>query len=54
MRTTTADPATTTPAQAFDLDIRALEAHDAGASLIRVTDDNCGSTCPQACATNIG
>jgi FxLD family lantipeptide len=53
MRTTT-ETGSTGPEQAFDLDIRALETEDAGPSLVRVTDDNCGSTCPQACATNIG
>lgn len=40
--------------QAFDLDVRALEIDDAGPSLVRNTDDNCGSTCPNACATDIG
>ncbi|GAA1897431.1 FxLD family lanthipeptide [Actinomadura bangladeshensis] len=38
----------------FDLDIRILESSDAAASLINLTDDNCGSSCPKACATNVG
>ncbi|MFG2091825.1 FxLD family lanthipeptide [Spirillospora sp. NPDC048824] len=38
----------------FDLDIRVLESSDAAASLINLTDDNCGSSCPKACATNVG
>ncbi|MFA1550759.1 FxLD family lanthipeptide [Actinomadura chokoriensis] len=37
----------------FDLDIRVLEVGDA-ASLINLTDDGCGSSCPNACATNVG
>ncbi|SNQ46606.1 hypothetical protein FRACA_1480014 [Frankia canadensis] len=38
----------------FDLDIRVIEVGDAAASLINLTDDGCGSTCPKACATNCG
>lgn len=38
----------------FDLDIRVIESSDAAASLINLTDDNCGSSCPNACATNVG
>lgn len=38
----------------FDLDIRVLESSDAAASLINLTDDGCGSSCPNACATNVG
>lgn len=37
----------------FELDIRVIESTDA-ASLINLTDDNCGSSCPNACATNMG
>ena len=38
----------------FDLNIRVLEFSDAAASLINLTDDGCGSSCPNACATNVG
>jgi FxLD family lantipeptide len=38
----------------FDLDIRVIESGDAAATLINITDDNCGSTCGGACATNMG
>lgn len=38
----------------FELDIRVLESSDAAASLINLTDDGCGSSCPKACATNVG
>ncbi|MBE1533236.1 FxLD family lanthipeptide [Actinomadura algeriensis] len=38
----------------FELDIRVLESSDGAASLINLTDDNCGSSCPKACATNVG
>ncbi|RGA05562.1 FxLD family lantipeptide [Microbispora triticiradicis] len=34
----------------FDLDVSVVEAADAG-SLISVTDDGCGTTCPKACTT---
>ncbi|QKZ20368.1 FxLD family lanthipeptide [Streptomyces chartreusis] len=39
---------------AFDLDISVLESGDGAATLINLTDDGCGSSCPNACATNIG
>jgi FxLD family lantipeptide len=38
----------------FDLDIRVIEFGDRAATLIQLTDDGCGSTCPKACATNPG
>ncbi len=38
----------------FDLDIRVIEFGDAASMLVNVTDDNCGSSCPRACATNMG
>jgi FxLD family lantipeptide len=38
----------------FDLDIRVIESGDAAAILINLTDDGCGSTCPNACATSMG
>jgi FxLD family lantipeptide len=38
----------------FDLDITVLESVDSTASLIELTDDGCGSSCPRACATNVG
>lgn len=34
------------------LDIRLIEVIDP-AGLVNVTDDNCGSSCPKACATNV-
>lgn len=37
----------------FDLDITVLETSDEAATLINLTDDGCGSTCPSACATAI-
>ena len=41
-------------ADAFDLNVRVVEFGDAADMLINVTDDGCGSTCPKACATNMG
>ncbi len=38
----------------FDLDIRVIEFGDQAATLIELTDDGCGSTCPKACVTNPG
>jgi FxLD family lantipeptide len=38
----------------FDLDIKVIESGDVAATLINLTDDGCGSTCPKACATNMG
>jgi FxLD family lantipeptide len=38
----------------FDLDIRIIESSDEFATLINLTDDGCGSSCPSACATNVG
>lgn len=37
----------------FDLDITVLETSDEAASLINLTDNGCGSTCPGACASAI-
>jgi FxLD family lantipeptide len=37
-----------------DLDISVLESGDGAATLINLTDDGCGSSCPKACATNVG
>jgi len=37
----------------FDLDIRFIEnGPEANALLIASTDDNCGSSCPNACTTS--
>jgi FxLD family lantipeptide len=44
----------TTDPDAFDLDIRIVEFGDAAVTVVNVTDDGCGSTCPRACATNVG
>jgi FxLD family lantipeptide len=44
----------TAHAEPFDLDIRVIEFGDAAVPLINLTDDGCGSTCPRACATNVG
>jgi FxLD family lantipeptide len=44
----------TTGPDPFDLDIRLIESSDNAATLINLTDDGCGSTCPKACATNMG
>jgi FxLD family lantipeptide len=41
-------------ADPFDLDIRIIESGDDVASLINLTDNGCGSTCPRACNTNAG
>lgn len=41
-------------ANAFALDITFLESSGQDAMLINLTDDGCGSTCPKACATNMG
>ncbi|MGH3798645.1 MAG: FxLD family lanthipeptide [Pseudonocardiaceae bacterium] len=37
----------------FDLDIRVIESGDTAATLINLTDDGCGSTCANPCATNV-
>ncbi|MEN8654353.1 FxLD family lanthipeptide [Streptomyces sp. 21So2-11] len=40
----------------FDLDISVLESLESGdgqATLINLTDDGCGSTCSNPCATNV-
>lgn len=49
-------PRSGTPADSdpFDLDIRIIESSDEFAVLINLTDDGCGSSCPSACATNVG
>ena len=47
-------PAQVAEAEPFDLDIRVIEASDAAAALINLTDDGCGSSCPNACNTNAG
>ena len=44
----------TTDPDPFDLDIRIVEFGDAAVTVVNVTDDGCGSTCPRACATNVG
>jgi FxLD family lantipeptide len=38
----------------FDLDIRVIESGTAAAILINLTDNGCGSTCANPCATNMG
>lgn len=43
-----------TQQDAFDLDIACIESGDAAATLINLTDDGCGSTCSNPCATNMG
>ncbi|WP_017623422.1 FxLD family lanthipeptide [Nocardiopsis chromatogenes] len=35
--------------EGFDLDIRLIETSDEAESLINLTEDNCGSSCPNAC-----
>jgi FxLD family lantipeptide len=44
----------TTEPDPFDLDIRIIESGGLAATLIDLTDDGCGSTCPKACATDAG
>ena len=38
----------------FDLDIRIIESGDAAATLLNLTDNGCGSSCPKACVTSAG
>ncbi|WP_152691982.1 FxLD family lanthipeptide [Nocardiopsis sp. RV163] len=40
------------PESPFALDIRLLENSDSLAQLINLTDDGCGSSCPNACTTS--
>ncbi|CAL2073776.1 FxLD family lanthipeptide [Streptomyces murinus] len=47
-------PVGTAAGDPFDLDISVLESADDAASLINLTDDGCGSSCPKACASQIG
>jgi FxLD family lantipeptide len=54
MSTTTQSSPVEIEVDPFDLDIRVIEAGDTAAALINLTDDGCGSTCPKACATNMG
>lgn len=35
----------------FDLDIRFIEAGDTVDHIIKMTDDNCGTTCQSACTS---
>ncbi|TYB40792.1 FxLD family lanthipeptide [Actinomadura chibensis] len=53
MTHSTVEPLTAVDEDPFELDIRVIESTEA-ASLINLTDDNCGSSCPNACATNMG
>ncbi|MFL1375784.1 FxLD family lanthipeptide [Nocardiopsis protaetiae] len=39
-------------ATTFSLDITLVEDTDAFAESINLTDDNCGTTCPNACCTS--
>jgi len=44
-------PSTSDPSlEGFNLDIRLIETSDDASSLINLTDDGCGSSCPDACA----
>lgn len=38
----------------FDLDIRFIECGPDADTVIAMTDDGCGSTCPSACTTSTG
>lgn len=45
----TAVPVTSTADSEFDLDVSIVESGPVIAELMRLTDDNCGSTCESAC-----
>ena len=51
MTTTVEAPSIT---DGLDLDIQLLETPDMAADLLNVTDDGCGSSCPDACTTSRG
>ena len=37
----------------FDLDITTIESGASADTMIQMTDDNCGSSCPNACTTSM-
>ncbi|MBT8228016.1 MAG: FxLD family lantipeptide [Dactylosporangium sp.] len=45
---------TPTSGSDFDLDVSIVASGDVVAALMRSTDDNCGSTCPNACVSEAG
>jgi len=46
-----AAPATPAADEEFDLDVSIVESGPVIAELMRLTDDNCGSTCESACTS---
>jgi FxLD family lantipeptide len=46
-----ATPATAAADEEFDLDVSIVESGPVIAELMRLTDDNCGSTCESACTS---
>ena len=50
-RATVVPPAVDEPETGFDLDITFIEAGDSVQHIIKMTGDNCGTTCQSACTT---
>ena len=50
-RTTTIPPTVDEPEPDFDLDITFIEAGDSVTHIIKMTADNCGTTCESACTS---
>ncbi|BCY07295.1 FxLD family lanthipeptide [Actinoplanes sp. L3-i22] len=50
-RTTVVPPNVDEPETGFDLDITFVEAGDSVQHIIKMTGDNCGTTCQSACTT---
>lgn len=49
IQTDTTVPSTTAVDSEFDLDVSIVESGPVVAELMRLTDDNCGTTCESAC-----
>lgn len=52
-RTELAEESPYTADDPFDLDITVIEVGEAADTMIQMTDDNCGSSCPNACTTSV-
>jgi FxLD family lantipeptide len=50
-RATVVPPEVDEPETGFDLDITFIEAGDSVQHIIKMTGDNCGTTCQSACTT---
>ena len=49
--TSTTQPTSDVPKDDFDLDITFIEAGDSVQHIIKMTGDNCGTTCESACTS---